>query len=92
MESLFPYTKDFFLFKPKGCPVCGNTGYKGRAAIHEILVGTDEMKIHIMNRVHMDALRKQALKDGMTTLMQDGIRNVCLGLTDLMQVRKVCIR
>ena len=92
MESLFPYTKDFFIFKPKGCPACGNTGYKGRAAIHEILVGTDEMKILIMNRAHMDALRKQAVKDGMTTLMQDGIRNVCLGLTDLMQVRKVCIR
>jgi type II secretory ATPase GspE/PulE/Tfp pilus assembly ATPase PilB-like protein len=92
MESEFPYSKEFVLYKAKGCPDCGNTGYKGRTAIQELLTGTDKMKLLIMNRANMDELRKQAVKDGMTTLMQDGIRNVCLGLTDLMQVRKVCIR
>jgi type II secretory ATPase GspE/PulE/Tfp pilus assembly ATPase PilB-like protein len=40
----------------------------------------------------MEELRTQAIKDGMTTLMQDGIRKVCLGLTDLIQVRRVCIK
>ena len=41
---------------------------------------------------NLEELRKQAVKDGMTTLMQDGIRKVFLGLTDLQQVRKVCIK
>jgi len=40
----------------------------------------------------MEILREQAIKDGMTTLMQDGIRKVFLGDTDLQQVRKVCIK
>jgi type II secretory ATPase GspE/PulE/Tfp pilus assembly ATPase PilB-like protein len=40
----------------------------------------------------MEEIRKQAMKDGMATLMQDGIRKVFLGDTDLVQVRKVCIK
>ena len=88
----FEYNDDFFLYRPKGCPMCGNSGYRGRTAIHELLVGTDSLKSLIQNRAKMEALRKQALKDGMTTLMQDGIRKVCLGLTDFIQVRKVCIK
>jgi len=40
----------------------------------------------------MEELKAQAIKDGMATLMQDGIRKVCLGYTDLMQVRRVCIK
>ena len=51
------------------------------------------MKRLIQNRSPIDFLRKQAVhKDGMTTLMQDGIRKVCLGLTDMKQVRSVCLR
>jgi type II secretory ATPase GspE/PulE/Tfp pilus assembly ATPase PilB-like protein len=86
------YNDDFFLYRPKGCPMCGNSGYRGRTAIHELLVGTDSLKSLIQNRAKMEVLRKQAIKDGMTTLMQDGIRKVCLGLTDLIQVRRVCIK
>jgi len=88
----FEYNDEFFLYRPKGCPVCGNTGYRGRTAIHELLVGTDNLKSLIQNRAKMAELRKQAINDGMTTLMQDGIRKVCLGLTDLIQVRRVCIK
>jgi type II secretory ATPase GspE/PulE/Tfp pilus assembly ATPase PilB-like protein len=40
----------------------------------------------------MEEIREQAVGDGMTTLMQDGIRKVLLGMTDLIQVRKVCIK
>ena len=86
------YNDDFFLYRPKGCPLCGNSGYRGRDGIHELIVGTDDLKFLIQNRAKMGELRTQAIKDGMTTLMQDGIRKVCLGLTDLIQVRKVCIK
>ena len=50
------------------------------------------MKTLIQTRAKMEDLRAQAVKDGMTTLMQDGIRKVFLGITDLIQVRKVCIK
>jgi len=86
------YSDDFFLYKAKGCPHCGNLGYRGRTAIHELLVCTNEIKRMIQNRAKVDELRIQAAKEGMTTLMQDGIRKVLEGVTDLMQVRKVCIR
>lgn len=88
----FEYNDDFVLYKPNGCHACGNTGYKGRTGIHELLVGSDEIKKLIQNRARMEEIRQQAIKEGMTTLMQDGIRKVCLGETDLVQVRKVCIK
>ncbi len=88
----FNYNSDLVLYKPKGCAKCGNTGYKGRTGIHEIIVGTDLLKSLIQGRAKMEEIREQAIKDGMTTLMQHGIRKTCLGMTDLMQVRKVCIK
>jgi type II secretory ATPase GspE/PulE/Tfp pilus assembly ATPase PilB-like protein len=88
----FQYNTDLVLYKPKGCAKCGNTGYKGRTGIHEIIVGTDPLKSLIQGRAKMEEIREQAIKDGMTTLMQDGIRKTLLGMTDLMQVRKVCIK
>ena len=44
------YSPDFKLYRPKGCAKCGNTGYKGRMGIHELLVATDEMKRKIQKR------------------------------------------
>jgi len=88
----FKYDSDLVLYRPKGCAKCGNTGYKGRTGIHEIIVGTDSLKALIQGRAKMEEIREQAIKDGMTTLMQDGIRKTLVGMTDLIQVRKVCIK
>jgi type II secretory ATPase GspE/PulE/Tfp pilus assembly ATPase PilB-like protein len=88
----FSYGDDLILYKATGCDECGNSGYKGRTSIIELLDGTDEMKSLIQSKAKMEILREQAIRDGMTTLMQDGIRKVFLGVTDLQQVRKVCIR
>ena len=86
------YSQDFKLFRPKGCPKCGNTGYKGRMGVHELLVATDEMKRMIQKRETIENMRKQAQRDGMTTLLQDGIQKVVRGITDFKQVRSVCIK
>ncbi len=89
----YEYNDNFFLYRTKGCPQCNNTGYRGRTGLFELLRGTDKMKSLIQNRAPIDELRKQAAeKDGMTTLMQDGIRKICMGLTDIKQVRSVCLR
>jgi len=85
------YNDDLVLYRAKGCATCQNIGYKGRTGIHELLVGTNAMKALIQVRAPMAEIRKQAITDGMTTLMQDGIRKVFLGLTDMKQVRRVCM-
>lgn len=86
-----PYTNKLTLNKPEGCIKCNNSGYLGRMALHELLIGTEEMKRLIQNNSPMDALRKQAIKDGMLTLKQDGIEKIFSGNCNLLQVRKVCI-
>lgn len=83
---------DIRLHKSVGCPKCGDSGYKGRLGIHELLQGTDEMKTLIKRKSEIEAIRKQAINDGMTTLKQDGILKCFQGLTDLKEVRKVCIK
>ncbi len=85
------YNDDLELYRPKGCQKCQNTGYKGRTALVEILVGTTKMQSMIQTKAKMEEIREQAIVDGMTTLMQDGVRKVFLGQTDLKQVRKVCM-
>jgi type II secretory ATPase GspE/PulE/Tfp pilus assembly ATPase PilB-like protein len=60
--------------------------------IHELLLGTDEMKRLIQKRKPVEDMRKQAMRDGMTTLLQDGIQKVIAGVADFKQVRAVCIK
>ena len=88
------YGKDgkFALYHPKGCPDCGNTGYKGRLGLHELMVGTDAIKKLIQEHARVAELFAQALDDGMQTLKMDGMEKVLQGITDLKQVRAVCIK
>jgi len=86
------HSNDLTLFKPAGCEMCNNTGYRGRMGIHELLMGTDTMKALVQRRAKMEEIRDQAILDGMTTLKQDGIEKIFAGHTDLLQVRKVCIK
>jgi type II secretory ATPase GspE/PulE/Tfp pilus assembly ATPase PilB-like protein len=87
-----PYSDDLTLNRPGGCKNCSSKGYRGRMALHELLMGTDEIKLLIQNKSKVDAIRLQAVEDGMTTLKQDGIEKIFAGALDLLQVRKVCIR
>jgi type II secretory ATPase GspE/PulE/Tfp pilus assembly ATPase PilB-like protein len=87
----FPYSEDLVLHRAKGCEKC-NSGYRGRTAIAELLEGSDEVKALIQSKAVMERIREEGMKGGMTTLMQDGIRKVFLGLTDIQEVRKVCIK
>ena len=86
------YSPEFKLYRPKGCPKCGNSGYKGRMGIHELLLATDEMKRMIQRKDTVEKMRKQAMLDGMTTLLQDGIMKVIAGHTDFKQIRAVCMK
>jgi len=83
---------DVRLYRAVGCPKCGESGYKGRLGLHELLEGTDAMKSLIKHRSEIEQIRRQAIADGMTTLKQDGILKCFQGLTDIKEVRKVCIK
>ncbi len=86
------YTSEFTLYRPKGCAKCINSGYRGRMGIHELLLATDEMKRMIQKRDPIEKIRRQAIQEGMRTLLQDGIEKVVAGHTDFKQVRAVCMR
>ena len=85
------YSPKLVLYRPSGCDACSGTGYKGRRAIHELLEGTPAIKKLIKNEAITDEIFLQGVGDGMTTLKQDGISKVFLGLTDIGEVRRVCI-
>jgi len=86
------YDEKFTLYRPKGCDICGNTGYKGRMGIHELIVATDGIKRLIQKHAAVEQLRDLAIEEGMTTLLQDGIFKSIQGVTDFKQVRRVCIK
>jgi type II secretory ATPase GspE/PulE/Tfp pilus assembly ATPase PilB-like protein len=88
----FPYKRETSLYKARGCDHCDNTGYKGRKGIYELLVGTDTLKQLIIEKESSDIIKQQAIKEGMTSLLQDGIQNIFEGNTDFHQVSSVCFK
>jgi type II secretory ATPase GspE/PulE/Tfp pilus assembly ATPase PilB-like protein len=87
-----PYNDNFNLYRSKGCDICDKTGYKGRVGVHELLVATEDIKKMVQKHATVEMMREQAMKEGMTTLLQDGILKAIKGLTDFKQVRRVCIK
>ena len=85
------YTLSFELKRSLGCEKCNGSSYKGRMGIHELIEGTPEIKILIKKQATSQDLAQQAVKDGMTTLKQDGVHKVFDGLTDMSEVRRVCV-
>lgn len=73
-----------------GCEACNGSGYKGRVAIHELLINTDGIKKMIRHKAAMEDLRGAALAGGMKTLLMDGIDKIIQGHTDLSEVLQVC--
>ncbi len=90
-SSGLAYTAETKIFSAKGCEACNGTKYRGRLGIHELMVGTKDIKKMIKTEAPTDELFKQAAKDGMTTLVQDGIHKIFQGLTDLEEIRRVCV-
>ena len=82
----------FTLYRARGCDACAGSGYKGRVGLHELLIGTDRLKRQIQEHARVAELLTTALNEGMHTLKMDGIEKVLSGVTDLKQVRAVCIK
>jgi type IV pilus assembly protein PilB len=78
--------KDFFT--GRGCEVCGNSGYKGRKGLYELLDITDPIRELITDRAPTVVVKQKAMELGMQTLREDGLRNIYLGHTTIEEVLK----
>ncbi len=74
------------LYRARGCPVCRNTGYKGRAGLFELLMVDDAMRKGILEGADGSVLQDLAVGAGMVTLYEDGLRKVARGLTTYEEV------
>lgn len=77
------------LFRGKGCPVCGGTGFTGQTALFEIFQIRENLREMIIARTPASKLRVQAVKNGMTTMFEDGLAKVERGVTTIEEVLRV---
>ena len=75
--------------KGQGCSHCGKSGYRGRLGIFELMVMNSKVRELAFQGASTAEIRKAAIKTGMTTLYEDGIRKVCTGITSLEEVFRV---
>ena len=73
-------------YKSKGCDECRKRGFKGRIGIYEVLGMSDPLRKLIGARAPSDIIRKQAITEGMITMLQDGLNKVASGLTTIEEV------
>ena len=77
------------MFKPKGCPVCRNSGYRGRVGVYELLRVSKEMEALMNKGAGEIEIQEFALKQGIVTMQQDGILKVVSGLATFEELEKV---
>ena len=77
------------IYKPCGCSLCDNTGYKGRIGVYEIMEVTHDLKYIIARGGNADEIKECALKEGMSTLRMSATRYVMQGITSVSEMKKV---
>ena len=76
-------------FRPAGCQACATTGYRGRAGLYEVMLMSEEIERMTVDRASSDAIRVVAIKQGMKTLREDGLRKAAAGLTSIEEIARV---
>jgi general secretion pathway protein E len=69
------------VYKATGCPSCNQSGYSGRSVIHELMILDDEIRSLIIRNTDANTVKKAAIKKGMVTLREDGVKKVLAGAT-----------
>ncbi len=88
-RNLIGMKENQMLYKGEGCSLCGNTGYSGRTAIHEILLMTRELREMVGRHASLDEIRSTSAKYGTTTLKQNCGQLVLAGITTTDEMLKV---
>lgn len=76
-------------FAGKGCKICHHTGYSGRIGVFEVLEMTETIRKLIADKNDSDVIAKEAIKEGMTTMQEDGLDKVIKGITTFEEVLRV---
>jgi type IV pilus assembly protein PilB len=76
-------------FRSVGCDACNHTGYRGRSAIHELLDMSDTIREMIIERRPGSEIRRQAEKEGLSSLRESAVKKVFSGMTTLHEVNRV---
>ncbi|MER3521870.1 MAG: type II secretion system protein GspE [Acidimicrobiia bacterium] len=79
------------LYKAVGCGHCSKTGYRGRIALHEIMLVTEEIERMVVERRTSEEIKKVAVMEGMKPLRLDGLAKVRMGITTLDEVMRVVV-
>lgn len=79
------------LYRPRGCPRCNNTGYKGRLGLYEVMLVSEAIERLTVERKSADEISRVAQAEGMLTLRQDGIDKVLKGATSMEEIGRVII-
>lgn len=79
-------------YKPVGCNVCHNTGYKGRVGLFEVMEVSDEIKDLILAKAHSKELKKKSIEQGMITLRRSGLLKIKEGITSIEEVLRETVR
>src|SRR5438874_275685 len=79
------------LYRPVGCNSCGNTGYRGRMSVHEVMVMSEDIERMTVERKSSEEIGRLAQEQGMLTLRQDGILKVLEGRTSLEELFRVIV-
>ena len=75
-------------YRGRGCRFCNYTGYEGRTGIFEVLEVTEEIRDLVSKKAPIDTIRNTAIRQGMTTMVQDGITKALMGITTLEEVKR----
>ena len=77
------------LFHGRGCPICQNTGYKGRKGIYEILEMNSEIKQLVMDKANAERIKEKAVEHGMLPIIEDGVQKALAGITTINEILRV---
>ncbi|MBD3422076.1 MAG: type II secretion system protein GspE [Chitinivibrionales bacterium] len=81
-------TPEVILYKGLGCSACGQTGYKGRTGIYEVLPISEEIRRLINTKAYASEIRNQAFKEGLITLRENALAKLSHGITSLEEVMR----
>ena len=94
VAAAFPWTPGELvpeLHRAVGCSACSKTGYKGRLALHEVMVVSEQIERLSVERSSADVIGRAAREEGMVTLRADGMEKVRQGVTALEEVLRIVV-
>jgi type IV pilus assembly protein PilB len=89
VKRAFGSGKTLNIYKGKGCKLCRGTGYSGRVGIFEVLAVTKTIKKLIVEKAEADIIAREAAKEGMKTMLEDGLEKVARGITTIEEILRV---